>query len=120
MARLVNVSCSFGVSQEAQQRRRLELRNVTNLSVNHSLRSKDVDKWDSCEHVPLCRSLMRDLSAVIGEFGYSWDRNLFYNPNLYVCDNGILYSPENLPKKEVVQKLTQLSDEYTHRMVADL
>jgi len=118
VARLVKDSCSFGVSQ-AQQRRRLGLRFVADPSVYHSLSSKDEDKWDSCERASLCKSLMTDLKEVIGEFGYSWDRKTFYDPNANDSNNGILCSSENPPKETVVQRLKQLSDEYTARFLEE-
>jgi len=73
-------------------------------------RMDDVDSFKKCEEIQYCRNVMNDLSPLISEFGYSWDKYSYFQPNK--LDSNILFSPQKLPSHQLLTELKTVLKKY--------
>lgn len=71
------------------------------------------DYWDRCERMKECNDIMNDLTPLMSEFGYTWDRNNFFEPNRIAKGGSyILFSSHNLPSPQLVKQMKEMVDKY--------
>jgi hypothetical protein len=82
-------------------------------NVADNVQQTDTELWNSCENNTECHSLMDDLTPIISQFGYSWNKDNPFSPS-YVenSTSNLLFSSKNVPKPQLLQTMKALVSKY--------
>lgn len=104
-------------------RRRLDLREG-NSTQFLAPKEKGLKLWEKCETKPLCKQMMEELTPIMAELGYTWDRTATFQTTKNgngsddddddVTASKVLFSPQNPPAAALVRRMKALAEKYTN------